>query len=302
VAEPALAPFQAWGRKRLMADMRMRSLARIAALLTAVVSVSCTTGPTAAPTLDAVASSAPTAGPMASGTPQPTLQPRPVTHRLSEIVLPHHTVADVTVICDPYQDNSHESVCEDVIRWVIPAVAFATDDPVQRAYLRRGCAYPNCPRGVGHRETLVAVTPGIVWSMVIDNDTITEPLPDPSASWPTPSGLSAPDVQRRDFAAAPGDIRDRTPLPFCGRVEEDWVAVTQCFVDAVLEGRPAEMIELTHPIDFGSPALLVTRFDGDGAVRQYLRREDRWFRLDGSIVLREPGGAMFEQWGDPVPL
>jgi hypothetical protein len=141
VAEPALAPFQAWGRKRLMADMRMRSLARIAALLTAVVSVSCTTGPTAAPTLDAVASSAPTAGPMASGTPQPTLQPRPVTHRLSEIVLPHHTVADVTVICDPYQDNSHESVCEDVIRWVIPAVAFATDDPVQRAYLRRGCAY-----------------------------------------------------------------------------------------------------------------------------------------------------------------
>lgn len=285
-----------------MAPMTTRSPVQIAAVLTAILFVACTTTPTAAPTLRALQSSAATTGPVPSGTPRPTREPPPTEHRLSAIELPHHTIADVTVICDPYQYNSHESYCEDVIRWVIPAVAFATDDPVQRAYLHRGCAYPDCPRGIGYRETLVAVTPGTVWSMVIDDGTITEPIPDPLAPWPTSSELSAPEVQRRDFAGAPGEIRNRAPLPFCGRVEEDWVAVTQCFVDAVLAGRPAEMIELTHPIDFGSPALLVTRFDGDGAARQYLRREARWFRLDGSIVLREPGGCMFEQWGDPVPV
>jgi len=192
-------------------------------------------------------------------------------------------------------------VCEDVIRYAIPAVALATDEPLQRVYLRRGCA-PSCMRGERDVETIVAATEGAIWTMIVDDDSITMPVPDPSAMWPQASGTPSPSVHRRNFSGAPSEIRDRDAFPFCGHVPGDWVAVTACFLDAVIESRPAEMIEMTHPIDFGSPALLVTRFDGVGAVRQYLRRDDAWFRSDGGVVMREPGGCAFERWGDAAPV
>jgi hypothetical protein len=269
------------------------------ALLAAVVLAACTTISSTDPTLPALPSTVSTAEPGPSRVPARTPDQSPTTYRLSEIGLPQHTIADVTVVCDPYQYTRNETVCEDVIRYAIPAVALATDDPLQRVYLRRGCA-PSCGRGERDVETIVAATEGAVWTMIIDNDSITEPVPDPSAVWPQASGTPSPSVHRRSFSGEPTEIRDREAYPFCGPELGDWVAVTGCFLDAVLEGRPAEMIELTHPIDFGSPALLLTRFDGDGAVRQYLRRDKDWFRLDGSVVMREPGGCAFEQWGDAV--
>jgi hypothetical protein len=240
-----------------------------------------------------------TAEPGPSRVPARTPDRSGTTHRLGEIGLPYRTVADVTVVCDPYRDGRDETVCEDVIRYAIPMIALVTDDPLQRVYLRRGCA-PTCLRGERDVETIVAATEGAVWTMVLDNDSITEPVLDVSATWPEASGTSAPEVHRRNFAGAPTEIRDRDAFPFCGPEGGDWVAVTGCFLDAVLEGRPAEMIERTHPIDFGSGALLVTRFDGDGAVQQYLRADSAWFRVDGGVVMREPGGCAFEQWGDAV--
>ena len=72
--------------------------------------------------------------------------------------------------------------------------------------------------------------------------------------------------------------------------------VTGCFRDAVLAGRPAELIDRYVGTEEG----IITRlyqFDGRGAISSYLHTPAGWLRQAGAMILGStPGAFDFDPW------
>ena len=98
-------------------------------------------------------------------------------------------------------------------------------------------------------------------------------LPDPAFR---PPAVAAPDLGK----AAPKELRDREPLPFCGdesMTDPDAfdTPARRCFLDGVLSGTPVELLSREWSTE-GQPVTKVYRFLGRGAVLQYVQAEGRW--------------------------
>ncbi len=104
-------------------------------------------------------------------------------------------------------------------------------------------------------------------------------------------------MKREAIARAPAEIADRTPYPFCGRAElGKSPAVMDCFRDAVLAGRPAEMLVQVYGTE-GGAILWLDRYDGHGPVRRYQRDSGQWRRLVGTLMLGiTPSGWDLDPW------
>ncbi len=144
---------------------------------------------------------------------------------------------------------------------------------------------------------------GDAYRTVIDlrSATVSTPVREDSIKWPSFGASKAPAVQRPTIKAAPADVLDRSPYPFCGvaRLEEPR-SVARCFRDAVLDGRPAEMILHTTGAE-GFPMLELYRFSGNGAVVRYRHAEGHWSRTAGTLILEGPPSVWtVDQWNGTV--
>lgn len=113
---------------------------------------------------------------------------------------------------------------------------------------------------------------GLVRLAVADGKVTVGQPEDPTFDlWPA-SGQAAPPVGRPDAGpGAPAEISTREPLPLCGE-ERNGVSdrlARACFLGAVLDGRPAELVR--RSVDSpGEPVVVeVLRFTGRGPVLVY---------------------------------
>lgn len=257
-----------------------------------------TQSPVRSSTLSPSLSALPTAAPSPT-LPQPTL--------LDPDDLPSANLEelDATLICDPEAsriDGNGESLvaCYDGLLLGLRALTTAVDG-VDRLYLRRPiCASSPCPPEELSRVTVTGWTGDAATSVTIDWEDfrVTPPAPDPGARWPTPNSTAAPAVARPEIEGAPKVVQEREPLPFCGNAIEIGVAANQCFLSAVLDGRPAEMLD-KFDVTGGT---VVYRFDGRGLVCRYAMFPDGWLTDAGGLVLSGPGGWSLDNWVEAEPI
>ena len=277
--------------------MRSNSYRRFAALLVLIVGACSPTvpEPSAVPSagtpslatqvIDTPPSPAPTATPAIA---LDELRPRP------------RQVPNATVVCDAYPDQygnefGRTSIhCDgDLVRLTASVVQRVTDAQIERLYLDR----PECPVAPCTPEQLNIVmihvwTAAGAWTVRLDYlaGSVSSPAPTVGDPWPAAETTPEPGVERPEFPEAPVEVRTRAALPFCGRTKNTRpFEFERCFRDAVLDGRPAEMIDVATPIDFGGRTLYIWRFDGSGAMTQYARYDGAWSRGKLVMILNPPG-------------
>ena len=252
-----------------------------------------------------------TVAPTAARSPEPSPDPTAIAEiPLGELRPRPRLVPDATVVCDPYPDQygneyGETSIyCEgDVVRLAAAAIQRVTNTPIQRLYLDRSeCPFAPCTQEQLNIVTVHVWTTDSAWSMRFDYlaGTVSFPAPVIGDPWPTHESTTGPEVERPAFSDAPREIRARAAMPFCGRTKNTGQPeVDRCFRDAVLDGRAAEMINLATPLDFGSRGLYIWRFEGSGAILQYLRYEGVWSRGSLFMILNPPGSFnSFSPHGD----
>jgi hypothetical protein len=241
-----------------------------------------------------------------SGTPTPTLgtptsTPAPTAgvdairiRDLPSAPLPDRGLA---AICDHYPDQVSSEAgetnisCREGIHAGLRAALLVTASPVEKAYLDRpDCATVPCFEIALNTATLYLWTAdGPIQTFMDGRDwTMTRPTPAASPPWPASSSIDAPTFAAPQFEGAPIEVRRREPLPYCGRSrpnDDPRLGPLQCFLDAVLEGRPAEVLEVVWPIDFGDIGTRITRTEPDGRIVEYLRHGGEWRRTVGALVL-----------------
>lgn len=207
--------------------------------------------------------------------------------------------SDTTAICDPDPSAFGDVFCYDGLDLGFRALR-TTMTSVDRLYLNRpACASGVCDPDEVNRVRVIGWSGADAYTVLMDWDanTITIPTPGAAAAWPFATSSVPPSIRWPSIDNAPTEIGRREPYPFCGRAKplgfqdeepgdrEEVEAINACFFDAVLEGRPVEMIEVTAVTR--QPALL--RFDGYGFVIRYMQEgegPDRgWFRREGALVL-----------------
>lgn len=249
--------------------------------------------------------SAPAATPASvpASSPQPSAAPVLEIDGLPTTRVDHRVT---TAVCDPGPDSPYadpsvpEIGCGDGLRLAMRAIRTVTQDDVIRLYVRQpGCATTACTDDELAQSTVTGWTRDAAWTVALDSrlDTIGAPVADPSASWPAVGASAAPSVKRPAMANAPAEVQGRDALPFCGRTEMGQPASVQtCFRDAVLAGRPAEIIEKVYSTE-GDPATWLTRYLGSGAVVRYSRYHGQWVLRRGALDL----GYAPEGWSfDPL--
>lgn len=203
---------------------------------------------------------------------------------------------DATSICDPeanqFDPNAGATVpCDSGTVLGLRALHLEIAQ-VDRIYLRRmPCQQMPCSTTELSVITVTGWSGDRAMSVVYDNEhfTITAPVPDPLALWPSPQPVEPPPVERVDIAGAPREVRERDPYPYCGEAPDGPSPIRTCFRAAVLDGRPVEMID--HNIVTGD--IWVMRFDGQGLLWRYGEAEGGgWFRDRGSMIL----GIDAERW------
>jgi hypothetical protein len=211
-----------------------------------------------------------------------------------------------TAICDPqaYQldtDAGEATIaCPDGLVLGLRALSTISSSPIERLYLQRpSCDTTPCTEGELSTATVTGWTATDANSVGLDSrkPTVEVMTPASPAVWPSGSSTT-PARDRPVIEGAPAEIASRTAYPYCGEAElGDPEAVTECFRDAVLGGRPAELIERYVGTEEGLITRLY-RFDGRGALVMYQRSDGRWFRQAGSMILGfTPGAFDF----DPLP-
>ena len=99
--------------------------------------------------------------------------------------------------------------------------------------------------------------------------TVSQPSVASDATWPAAGNETIPTVKRPSIKDAPREVARREPYPYCGRAETgEPPSVTGCFRDAVLAGRPAEIIDRGYGTE-GGEVLQIMRYDGDGPLIRY---------------------------------
>ncbi len=282
-----------------------RHAAPIATALLALVVVACAVGnSSSAPSIPSAssASASPSAAvvipsTLATPTPEPTATDQPTLEKgdLRRVTFDPTTL---TIVCPPEPDLLQRDpprpaiVCgtsgEDALVLGLAAIQTVAKGTIDRLYLQ----WPTCPAtGCTHEDvqtaTVVGWAGGDAYSTVIDvrHSTVPVPMPESSIEWPTFGSSEPPMVARPTIKNAPTEVAERTPYPFCGRAElGDPPSVIACFRDAVLAGRPAEMIQRVYGTE-GGVLLQVFRFSGRGAIVRYLRGEGHWSRQFGTLSL-----------------
>lgn len=243
---------------------------------------------TAAPTPPArSATSAPIASPPPSRSASPS--PPPVIY-LDPSQLPSASLATegATLVCDPDPAQvstgaaSSNVICYDALALALRA--FHTVVPaVDRLYLQRpSCPASPCPSPQLDLATVLAWSGSQALAVTVDgaHDRVSAPTPDMAAQWPDASG-SPPTTLRPSIAGAPTSVRNRPPFPFCGDATVVGSSAYACFLDQVLEGRPAELLDRFAV----SGGVEVLRFDGQGLIERFAEWPDGWFQDGGSVIL-----------------
>ncbi len=250
--------------------------------------------------------------------PTPTPTPVPLIDIDS---LPRVELADVdaTAVCDPEPSLANTGAgeamigCRDGVARAVAVVRTVTKDPITRLYLvRPPCATIPCSRRELSTAKVYVWTASTAYRVNIDwrRSTALPPAVAINPAWPTATPGTAPAVRRPVITSAPAEVADRTPYPFCGRSELDTpLSVSRCFREAVLAGRPVEMIETVYGTE-GGAILQIDRYDGKGRIIQYQHDQsmngdgtatDHWGRNEGAMMLNESVFWEFEPWIS-VPL
>ena len=212
--------------------------------------------------------------------------------------------ATQTAVCDPQAsqldtDYGEATIaCYDGIVLGLRALSTLSSSPIERLYLQRPtCAAKPCTEDELSTATVTGWTATDAFSVGLDSrEKTVEVLPAPAAAWP--EGTSAtPGVDRPVIESAPPEIAARPAYPYCGEAELGQPeAITGCFRDAVLAGRPAELVDRYVGTEEG-PITRLYRFDGRGAIASYLHDGRRWSRQAGSLILGfTPGAFDFDPW------
>ena len=177
--------------------------------------------------------------------------------------------------------------------------------PIERLYFQRpGCQTTPCTEDELSTATVTGWTAAGAFIVALDSRlmTVTMPRRDPGANWPFAGPSLVPAVDHPSLEGAPAEIAMRTAYPFCGMAELGFPeSVVGCFRDAVLEGRPAELIERLVATE-GGGVIRLYRFDGRGALLMHQRSDGHWFSQAGSMMLGfTPGAFDFDPWPAPEP-
>ena len=202
-------------------------------------------------------------------------------------------------ICDPDPGQAlpeHVDVlieCGDGTDLGLRAIQTVTTSPIERTYLDRPvCEALPCSSDVVSTAVLTAWAADAIWTTRLDGRTATATVPErvDGAAWPTVVAPAA-SIKRPAFDGAPAEIRNRKPVPYCGRSELGEPAGPMvCFVAAVLAGRAAEVVDVGHGTEGGTSISLI-RFAGRGPIvvyRQHLddqARTGNWFRQWNRMIL-----------------
>ena len=217
-----------------------------------------------------------------------------------------------TAVCDPEPASANLDAgettifCRDSLELAVRALTAAGFAPIQRLYLHRPvCAATPCSANELNAAIVVGWTASGPSSVAIDarSSLVRVTTPDPSIAWPATGTSTAPAVDRPEIAGAPAEIAQRTPYPFCGHADMGQPAsVEGCFRDAVLAGRPAELLERVFSTE-GDPVDWLDRFDGLGAVVRYASESGGWTRQAGSmIVYADPNAWSFDPWPETTTV
>lgn len=287
-------------------------------VLIAILVAACTAAPPATPstslqpspvgTAEATSpSGAATAVPVP--TPAPTVEPSASLQlqefeasTLPAVALPLDTL---TIVCDADQDALDPYIgpslieCVDGATIAFRALRLATGGDATRLYLRRlPCEASPCG------EPLASVTvsgwvDGSTWQVGIRVGTRSDgpvTLVTPATrlldgNWPA-FAAATPAIHRPKLDGTSAEVAGRDPLPFCGEIDiaagVDPPGVRVCLLAAVLEGRPAELIE--RPITFeGQDVVVLYRFVGHGGIALYELADGHWFRTMGALGLPPVG-------------
>ena len=162
------------------------------------------------------------------------------------------------------------------------------------------CDTSPCSRESLDTATVVGWVDGVASSVSMDSRTKVVQVRSPvsAAPWPSPGSGVAPSADRPAVPDAPAEIAALPPLPSCGETEFDQPADRHaCFRDAVLAGRPAELLEHTpRPKGLRScgwtASTAMVRCCGT-------RNSGSWSRTAGALILEAAtGGWSFDPWTD----
>ena len=216
--------------------------------------------------------------------------------------------AAVTAICDPEASQVDAAYgfatlsCPDGLRVAARVFRATAVGPLTRLYFRRpACPAVPCTDDQLSTATITAWTDQGAYTIALDSRLLTVALPieDPTPVWPSPANASEPASVAPTIAGAPSVIANRVAHPYCGHTTLGQPPdVSSCFRDAVLAGRPAEMIETVFGTEGGEVTWL-DRFDGHGAVLRFSQfMSEPWRRQAGTLILGiGPQTWDFDPWG-----
>lgn len=211
--------------------------------------------------------------------------------------------AGATTLCDPNVTIGGAPsgiACSEALSLALRAFKLQVDH-VDRMYLMR-TACGGCTAPAGDFPTVVAWSGSQTLVVSIDggHGRVTAPITAPeNALWPTSSGSAAPQPHRPAIEGAPKSVSERVAYPFCGDARVDGSNAYGCFLDAILDGRPAELVD-AFAVTAGVEIL---RFSGRGLIERYADWPEGWMRDGGSAVLGSPAGNWsFDNWVDRTPI
>jgi hypothetical protein len=217
-----------------------------------------------------------------------------------------------TAICEPEPaqgnpDSGRSTIgCTDGLTWALAAVRTLSDDDVTRMFLDRpGCAALRCSEAELNEADVYVWLGDQSYTVSLDmtGQAATVAAAAADAPWPTSSGSAVPPVTRAIVKAAPKVLAERDEMPFCGRtLRGDPPSAQGCFRDAVVEGRPAEMIDVTYTAH-GERVVRLFRYTGSRPVEVYRCDGRVWRHSFGAMSLGvSPSTWDYIPWGPGVRM
>ena len=273
---------------------------------------SLTSSPAATPSpLAPTASVAPPqASPTASDLPSESV-PSATAINLVDLVGIEVDLSTAAVLCEQDPDENDEDGgrsmdCSGAVRDGVAAIGQVRPGRVVRVYLDRP-ACTECSPDESNLATAYAwLDDGVTIAAALDGRTdvaLVSSAGDASGIWPEPGSSESPPVAGGGGAVSPAGgrplvlrpttaISSREPYPYCGSTDTavpdpDDTVEEACFLDAVIAGRPAELIATVYGIEGGTFTWLY-RHDATGPVQRYEHGPDvkpGWPGSDGLLIL-----------------
>jgi hypothetical protein len=238
----------------------------------------------------------------------PTPEPRLDTDPLPRVDLTKETP---TAVCDPEPSQANADAgestiaCGEALTLAARTVRSVSTASIERLWVRRPvCTSFPCTEDQLNTASVVVQT--TAEALVVDIDgrltSVSTPRPAPPPLWPAAGSSAVPAAAKPWITGAPAEVKKRNALPYCGRTEVSSPrAIMDCFRDAVLSGRPAEVVDLSYGTE-GGEYLQVYRFSGTGPIVGY-SHFDRWIKQVGSLHLNPDDlGWSFDAWDGGTTL